>query len=69
LPSLPEGRGAEPLLAHYDFRVRAQLEELAAEGQFAPSVLVGRPSVISPAPPAALQDAWINVNTPEDLEP
>jgi molybdopterin-guanine dinucleotide biosynthesis protein A len=68
LPALPDGRGAEPLLAHYDFRVRAQLEELVAEGQFAPSALVGRPGVISPAPPAALQDAWINVNTPDDLD-
>jgi molybdopterin-guanine dinucleotide biosynthesis protein A/molybdopterin-guanine dinucleotide biosynthesis protein len=67
LPSLPDGRGAEPLLAHYDFRVWAQLEELVAEGQFAPSALAGRPRVISPAPPAALQDAWINVNTPGDL--
>jgi len=67
LPRLPGRGGVEPLLAHYDFRARAILEEPAAEGKFAPSLLAGRAKVLAPAPPAGLAAAWENVNTPADL--
>jgi molybdopterin-guanine dinucleotide biosynthesis protein A len=68
LPRLGRGRrGVEPLLAHYDFRARAILEDLADAGKRAPSLAAGHPKVITPVPPAALRAAWENVNTPADL--
>lgn len=60
-------RGVEPLLAHYDFRARAILEGLAAEGNFSPSRAAEHPKSLTPLPPAALRAAWENVNTPADL--
>jgi molybdopterin-guanine dinucleotide biosynthesis protein A len=67
LPRLPGRTGVEPLLAHYDFRARTILEDLAAAGRFSPSLAAEHPKVISPEPPPALAPAWANVNTPEDL--
>jgi molybdopterin-guanine dinucleotide biosynthesis protein A len=67
LPRLDE-RGVEPLLAWYDPRARSLLEPLAASGALAPSHLMGHARVHTPEPPAALADAWTNVNTPEDLD-
>ena len=67
LPRGPGRRGVEPLLAHYDFRARGLLEDLAAEGKSAPSLLAGHPKVLSPKPPADLRAAWQNVNTPGDM--
>ena len=67
LPRPAGGRVVEPLLAHYDFRARAILEGLAAEGNFSPSRAADHPKVLTPTPPAALRAAWENVNTPEDL--
>jgi len=67
LPRGPGRRGVEPLLAHYDFRARGLLEDLAAEGKSAPSLIVDCPKVFAPEPPADLRAAWENVNTPEDL--
>jgi molybdopterin-guanine dinucleotide biosynthesis protein MobB len=66
LPRLPGKGGVEPLLAHYDFRARAILERLAAEGRFAPRLAAEHPKVATPAPPPPLANAWINVNTPKD---
>jgi molybdopterin-guanine dinucleotide biosynthesis protein MobB len=67
LPRIPGRPGVEPLLAHYDFRALALLEELAASGRHGPSRLEGHPKVISPEPPPELLPAWQNVNTPADL--
>jgi molybdopterin-guanine dinucleotide biosynthesis protein MobB len=67
LPRLGGERGVEPLLAHYDFRARRLLEELAADGRFSPSLLAGHPKIISPTPGAEILPAWKNVNTPEEL--
>jgi len=67
LPRLPDDKGVEPLLAHYDFRAGGLLEGLAAEGRFSLSDLVEHPKVTSPRPPAGLLSAWTNVNSPEDL--
>ena len=67
LPRGPGRRGVEPLLAHYDFRARGLLEDLAAAGKSAPSLLAGHPKVLARVVPAHLRAAWENVNTPEDL--
>ena len=67
LPRLAPGGGVEPLLAHYDFRIRAAIEDLAAAGRFSPSLLAEHPKVACPTPPDALRPAWENVNTPDDL--
>lgn len=67
VPRLPGAGGVEPLLAHYDFRARAFLEMLAAQGRFRLSALAGHPKVILPEPPADLVLAWRNFNTPEHL--
>ena len=67
LPRLPGKEGVEPLLAHYDFRARAILEGLAAEGRFALRLAAEHPKVATPTPPSHLAPAWKNVNTPDDL--
>lgn len=61
LPRLQEGAGVEPLPAHYDFRAAALLERGAG-----PSAIASQPGVFAPTPPAALAEAWRNVNTPEE---
>lgn len=67
MPRLPGGR-VEPLLAVYEPAARTLLEEQVVRGQLALRHLAERGHVISPMPPPELHNAWINVNTPEDLE-
>jgi molybdopterin-guanine dinucleotide biosynthesis protein MobB len=69
LPQLkrPED-GIEPLLAHYDFRSRLPLEDLASEGEFSLSRLATHPKILTPTPPSSLVTAWQDVNTPAELE-
>jgi molybdopterin-guanine dinucleotide biosynthesis protein A len=67
LPRLPATCGVEPLLAHYDFRARPYLEELAARGEFSLTALSACPTTITPAPPPHLVPSWRNANRPEDL--
>jgi glutamate dehydrogenase (NADP+)/cyclic pyranopterin phosphate synthase/molybdopterin-guanine dinucleotide biosynthesis protein A len=67
MPRLPGGR-AEPLLAVYEPAARTLLEEQVVRGRLALRHLAERGHVISPMPPPELHSAWINVNTPEDLE-
>ena len=67
LPRLPGAANVEPLLAHYDFRARRLLEEMAAGGNFRLNDLAADAKVISPAPPPRLARAWRNVNTAADL--
>ena len=68
LPKLPGKPNVEPLLAHYNFRTRILLEELARQGDFSLTRLAENPKVITPTPPADLAPAWQNVNTPEQLQ-
>lgn len=68
LPGLAGSIGVEPLLAHYDFRSRLLLEQLAAQGEFSLSRLAAHPKVISPVPPDHLSRAWQNINTPKQLK-
>ncbi|MCK4850113.1 MAG: molybdenum cofactor guanylyltransferase [Phycisphaerae bacterium] len=68
LPSLDGSQYVEPLLAHYDFRARPLLEQLAAQGNFRPGRIASHPKVrIFPVPPH-LQAAWRNANSPRDLK-
>ncbi len=69
LPQLTGSGGrVEPLLAHYDFRARPPLENLAAEGDFCLSHLSSHPQMILPSPPSALVTAWRDVNKPAKLK-
>ncbi len=68
VPRVARCGGVEPLLAHYDFRSRRLLEELAGEGNFSLSAIAGNPKSASPSVPAELAAAWTNVNTPADLD-
>jgi molybdopterin-guanine dinucleotide biosynthesis protein A len=62
LPRLAGSPGVEPLLAHYDFRARAALEEAAVRGDFQLATIVSLPAVATPTPPPSLTPAWRNVN-------
>jgi molybdopterin-guanine dinucleotide biosynthesis protein A len=68
LPGLADQAGVEPLLAHYDFRCRMLVEQLAADREFSLSRLAGHPKIISPIPLGQLALAWQNVNTPDELQ-
>jgi molybdopterin-guanine dinucleotide biosynthesis protein A len=67
VPKLPGSPGAEPLLAHYDFRARPCLEDLVREATFRPAAILRTPQAISPSPPPGLIPAWTNVNTRSEL--
>ncbi len=60
--------GIEPLLAHYDFRSRLPLENLASQGDFCLSHLSSHPKMLLPSPPSSLVTAWLDVDTPAQLE-
>ncbi|NIA06159.1 MAG: NTP transferase domain-containing protein [Actinobacteria bacterium] len=68
LPKLQNKVNAEPLLAHYDFRSRTLLEELARQRKFSLNLLAAGSKVLSTAPPAELSPAWLNINTPQQLQ-
>ncbi len=69
LPRLQEpGRHIESVLAHYDYRTRQLVEDLAIEGDFSLSHLESHEKVITPSPPPALEPAWQDVDTPAQLE-
>ena len=67
IPRLKDGPGAEPVLAHYDFRAGAFLEELVASGNFRVSNLANDERVVSPTPPPPIISAWRNVNSRAEL--
>lgn len=62
LPRLPGSPRPEPLLAYYDFRAVTLLGMVHCPSDFAENEKAATPLV-----PAALADAWKNVNTPADL--
>lgn len=69
LPQLTgEGRRIESLLAHYDWRARRLIEDLAAKDDFSLSHLGFHNQVSTPAPPEGLEPAWQDVDTPAELE-
>lgn len=66
IPILADGR-PQPLLAIYEPVAADAVESLARQGRFAPRELAGCGGFLTPVPPAALEVAWTNVNTPEEL--
>lgn len=65
---LPEALGrVQPLFALYGPASRGLLEAQATTGDHSPRRLAGRPGVVCPRVPAALEAHWTNVNTPEDF--
>jgi len=60
--------GVEPLLAVYEHQARLLLEDLALGGCLKPRNILKHPRVVCPEVPDHLHDAWVNVNTPEDLK-
>jgi len=67
LPDLKSDGHVEPLLAYYDCRCLAYLEDLAAQKTFRIAEIKGRHGVITPSPPSHLHKAWHNINTPADM--
>ena len=67
LPDLNAGGRLEPLLAWYDFRCRALLENIAASGPLRLHRLAEQTTVLRAQPPLHLHGSWRNVNTPEEL--
>lgn len=65
LPALTDAGRVEPLLAHYDFRARGVLEDIAERGESSLQPAAAHPKVISLRVPDALAPAWRNVNRPE----
>ena len=68
LPRLEGNNGVEPLLAHYDFRARGLLENIAATGDFRLGSIAASTKVCTPSPDPLLAEAWTNVNTATDLD-
>lgn len=66
LPRSGEGR-IEPLLAVYEPHARSPLEGQAAAGRWGLRHLAESPRIRCPIPPAELADAWVNVNTPDEM--
>ena len=62
LPIRPGSSKPEPLPGYYDFRAVALLEAISG-----PSGCAGNEKNASPVIPAALADAWKNINSPEDV--
>ena len=69
LPRLPGAGRVEPLLAHYDGRSRAALEDLVCEEHWKLQTLADHPKIISPTVPEPLAPAWRNVNRPDQIDP
>lgn len=67
LPRPDAQQPIEPLLAHYDFRARALIENLAGRQELSLARLAANAKVITPAPPARLAMAWQDVDTPQTL--
>jgi len=67
MPMLAGKPHPEPLLAHYDFRARHLLEDLAAGGDFCPARICTHHHVLTPTPPSDLARAWHNVNRRDEL--
>jgi molybdopterin-guanine dinucleotide biosynthesis protein MobB len=62
VPKSPDTDLLEPLFAHYDFRARHLLEQCDR-----PSDIARFTKVMTPTVPEHLAEAWLNVNTPDDL--
>jgi len=68
LPRLHGNETVEPLLAHYDFRARGLLEDLAASRDFHINHVAADAKVSTPLPDPHIVAAWTNINTPADFD-
>lgn len=68
IPACPGPDDLQPLLAHYDFRSRLLLEEMAAGGNARLHSIASYPNVARPLVPQELVSAWTNVNTAPELK-
>lgn len=67
IPRLPGGNKVDPLFAWYDFRALGIFEEMHSQGIRRISRIIERPEIETVSVPAQFADAWINVNTPDEL--
>ncbi len=63
-----DDRWVEPLLAVYEPQALSVLENMACRGETSLQHLRDQPAVATPRVPDELSDAWVNVNSPEDVE-
>lgn len=68
LPRLHGASGIEPLLAHYDFRSRNLLEQMALQKNYKLNDLFGFDKIMTPLVPEKLQGAWRNVNLMSEIK-
>ena len=66
IPADPSGR-LEPLAAVWEPQAAPLLEDLVLRGDAAPRLVARHEKVATPAVPAELHAAFVNVNTPADL--
>lgn len=66
IPADPSGQ-LEPLAAVWEPPAAALLEDLVLRGEAAPRLVAPHDKVATPAVPAELHAAFVNVNTPADL--
>ena len=67
MPKVGGAKGAEPLLAYYNFRFRTLLETQAAANNYRLNDLADNPKTAMPSVPKELARAWRNANSPRDL--
>ena len=56
-----------PLFAVYERQARSLLDHPEGEAPAGPGAVAAHPRVATPEPPPGLAQAWVSVNTPEDL--
>ena len=66
MPRQPDGV-VNPLFGVYEPQARSLLDHPEGEALAGPGAVAAHPRVATPEPPPALAQAWVNVNTPEDL--
>jgi len=67
IPRLPGSNRLDPLFAWYDFRALSLFEDLSCRGERRMRFIAGRPEIETVQVPEQYAEAWINVNTPEQL--
>jgi molybdopterin-guanine dinucleotide biosynthesis protein A len=66
---IPSAEGVpQPTFAIWEPEAAGMLEDLVAAGTLSPRTLAAHPSCATPVVPAALVDAWADVDTPEEWE-
>jgi len=66
-PKIHKSCGLEPLLAYYDLRCREIFENIALHNNYKLTDIRDYCSTLEAIIPKELEDAWCNINTPDDL--